>query len=322
MVQKLCICMFLLSILGGCARDGSPSSSQPKGPTTLAEIEKALEAEQYAESIAGLQALAQQDPGDPRVQYYLGLCLAHQNDLEKAELHYRAALDIDEHLAEARSNLGLLLIERGKLDEAVDALTVYIQANPDDGSGYYNLGFALEAQGNLAAAKKNYKKASELAPQDPQPYRALGDVARLQNRIDEALALYRRALTHAPGDPELILVLAEALIGAKRIDDAVSNLMILGKSETAQAPTLATAAVLLSGVKKYEDAKSLLKVCTKRFPDYPNGFFLLGTAHARSKQWTEAIAQFEKFLSLEPEGEKAEVARRHLAACRNKSEIR
>jgi tetratricopeptide (TPR) repeat protein len=322
MIPKLCICLFLLSVLGGCARDGSPRTSQSTGPRTLAEIETAVAAGQYAESIAPLEALAQRDPGDARVQYYLGLCLAHQNDLEKAEFHYRAALDIDEHLAEARSNLGLLMIERGKLDEAMEALTVYIQANPDDGSGYYNLGFALEAKGDLAAAKKNYKKASELAPQDPQPYRALGDVARLQGRIDEALTLYRRALTHAPGDPELILVLAEALIAAKRIDDAVSNLMVLGKSEAAEAPTLATAAVLLSGVKKYEKATSLLQVCTNRFPDYANGFFLLGTAYARGKQWTEAIAQFEKFLTLEPHGDKAEVARRHLDVCRSKVKTR
>ncbi|MCU0663256.1 MAG: tetratricopeptide repeat protein [Myxococcota bacterium] len=319
MSHRLFAAVVLAGFFGSCAKAETTQSSTPKGPTSMAEIEAAIDAGEYAAASLGLVAIAQRDPKDARVQYYLGLCMAHQGDLDKAEAYYRAALSLDGELSEARSNLGLVLLDRGKLEEAEELLTAYTKARPDDGSGFYNLGLALEAKGSLAAAVASYTKAADLDPKDPAPPRALGDVARKRGKLEEALKSYREALSRSPGNPELLLVLADALVAAGRTADAVASLLTLEKSDAATAETLATAAVLLSGKGRNDEARVLLKACTGRFADYPNGFFLLGTAYARDGQWTDASLAFEAFLALEPGGEKAEVARKHLAVCKGKA---
>lgn len=319
MLTKPFLATFLVLMAVGCAKNEPTKTPEPIAPRTLEEIEAALEAGAYGSAIPGLETLAIQTPQDARIPYYLGLCWSHEGEPSQAASYYQAALALDADMAEARSNLGLVLLELGKIDEAAESLSTYIEQHPEEGSGYYNLGLAQEAKGSLDAAASSYKKASQLDPKDPLPCRALGDVARKRGQLDKAIEHYRRALSRAPGSPELLLVLSDCLVEAGKTQDATANLLTLERSETVTAEALATAAVLLTKAGQSEPAQTLLKACTARFADYPSGFFLLGTSYARSAQWEAAAAQFERFLALEPSGEKAEVARRHLAACRAKS---
>jgi tetratricopeptide (TPR) repeat protein len=64
--------------------------------------------------------------------------------------------------AEAQNNLGVLLRERGQLDEAISCSSA-AKANPDSAAAHQNLALALEDSKQLEQAASEYKRALELA---------------------------------------------------------------------------------------------------------------------------------------------------------------
>jgi hypothetical protein len=74
------------------------------------------------------------------------------------------ALSIKPDFAEAHSNLGNALKERGNLDEAVASYKKAIAIYHDFTDAYYNLGTVLQDQGKFEAAIEEYRKALLLNP--------------------------------------------------------------------------------------------------------------------------------------------------------------
>ena len=58
----------------------------------------------------------------------------------------------------------------------------------------------------------------------------------------------------------------------------------------------------------YLRAKDAVKIQ----PDYPEGHFALGEAAKRLKKKDEAVAEFEAYLKLAPDGERAKAAEKAL----------
>src|ERR1043166_7685715 len=63
---------------------------------------------------------------------------------EDARDAYRRALELDPHHADARVNLGRLLVESGRAEEADTHFRAVLADHPDHATAWYNLGIALE----------------------------------------------------------------------------------------------------------------------------------------------------------------------------------
>lgn len=102
------------------------------------------------------QALASGKPspellGDVGYLYYL------RHDLPAAEAQLRAALQADPRDRRSRNNLGLVLGEQGRFDEA---LVEFRQAG-SEAEALANLAYVQSQMGQLAEAEKNYHQALE-----------------------------------------------------------------------------------------------------------------------------------------------------------------
>ena len=73
---------------------------------------------------------------------------------------FRQAIHIKPDYAEAHYNLGAVLKERGKLEEAIAAYREAIRIKPDFAVAYSNLGVALKEQGKLDEAVAAYRSTS------------------------------------------------------------------------------------------------------------------------------------------------------------------
>ena len=69
-------------------------------------------------------------------------------------------------MAEAHSNLGIVLWDQGRLDEAIAACHRAIALKPDLAEAHNNLGNALKDQGRLDEALACFRRAVELKPDD------------------------------------------------------------------------------------------------------------------------------------------------------------
>ena len=72
------------------------------------------------------------------------------------------------------NNLGNVLIDQKKLDEAIAGYRKAIEIDPKHAVAHYNLGLALREQKKLDEAIAAYRKAIEIDPIDAKPYNNLG----------------------------------------------------------------------------------------------------------------------------------------------------
>ena len=65
---------------------------------------------------------------------------------------------------EAHSNLGMVLFQKGQVDEAIAQFQKALEINPNSRRTHYNLGNALFQKGQLDEAIAQYQKALEINP--------------------------------------------------------------------------------------------------------------------------------------------------------------
>lgn len=93
------------------------------------------------------------------------------------------------------NNLGLALMNQGKLDEAIAIFTQAIKRDRTLVEAYNNLGLALAEQGKLNDAGAVYMEGIKLNPNLAPPYTNVGDVLRQLDRFEEAISAYTAALS-------------------------------------------------------------------------------------------------------------------------------
>ncbi len=143
--------------------------------------EAATTAKQSDEAIKDYTLAAQAKPDDFVTQYNLGVMEQNGGKKAEAEATYRQALtlktDDTKALAGVRSNLALLLIDDGKLDEAASLLAQAAQGDPKNAEYENNLGQVYEKLSKKDLAIAAYTKAVQL---DPSLSGAKASLAQLQ----------------------------------------------------------------------------------------------------------------------------------------------
>ena len=98
-------------------------------------------------------------PDDDAAYNNMGIVLAEQNKPEEAVKAFSKALSINSSNAETYNNLGNALQKQGQFEEAVEAYKKSLSINPDNAEAYINMGAVLKDQGKLEEAIEVYKKA-------------------------------------------------------------------------------------------------------------------------------------------------------------------
>src|SRR2546422_10369195 len=116
---------------------------------------------------------------------------------EDARDAYRRALELDPHHADARVNLGRLLVESGRAEEAETHFRAVLADHPAHATAWYNLGIALEDRRRPNDAVKAYEQAIAA---DRRLADAYFNLARLYEKAGKKaaalrhLSIYRRLI--------------------------------------------------------------------------------------------------------------------------------
>jgi tetratricopeptide (TPR) repeat protein len=107
--------------------------------------------------------------------YYLGHQAMHQKKFEKADAHFKRALELDPADIAARNGLSVNLAHNGQVQDAIKVAKEIIESAPDYAPAYYNLAWWLSIEKkDPEAAKPYYEKALELGfPEDKKIEKAL-----------------------------------------------------------------------------------------------------------------------------------------------------
>lgn len=176
--------------------------------------------QQYAEAVEHYrQALKLQ--ALPELHFNLGIVLTQLNRLDEAITSYKAAIQLQPQFFEAHGNLGTVLQRQGKLNEAIASYRRGLSINPQDARGHFNLGTALRDHGHLPEAVKSYQEAIRLFPNYTDAHNNLGETLRDQGDMPAAVHAYQQALALNPQHAQANYNMAEFLYLAKRYDEAI-----------------------------------------------------------------------------------------------------
>jgi len=132
-------------------------------------------------------------------QNNLGLVLMQTGRLDAAIACFQQAFQIRPNFAEARNNLGYALLQMGKVDAAIACFQQALQIKPDFAEAHDNLGNALLRMGKVDEAIAHGQRGLQIKPDDAEACVNLGNALFRKGRVDDAIAQYQKALQIKPG---------------------------------------------------------------------------------------------------------------------------
>lgn len=125
------------------------------------------------------------------------------------------SLELEPERADWHSNLGIVLQERLRLDEAIAAYQRAIELDPAHANAHSNLGVVLRAKGEVAEAEAAYRGAIRIDPEHSDAHHNLGVLLNAQGRPREAALCFSKVITLRPRHPEArrLLALAHCTLG-------------------------------------------------------------------------------------------------------------
>ncbi|HDR9175346.1 TPA: tetratricopeptide repeat protein [Burkholderia vietnamiensis] len=197
-------------------------TAQPGQPDALHFL--GLLACQLKQYDAGLALMKQSLVERPDASYFnnLGNMLRESGRLDDAIAHYRRAVTLRPDYPEAHNNLGNALRDAGDPTAAMASCARAIELRADYAQAYNNLGNALQDLGDLDGAAKHYERAIELDASMAMAHANLSAVRHKQLRCAEALTHALDAIRLAPNLGEAHNHAGNAYHGLNRLDDALA----------------------------------------------------------------------------------------------------
>jgi Flp pilus assembly protein TadD len=202
--------------------------------------------------------------------------------------------------------LGILLLRRNRLDEAVPELRRAADLLPADAASHYNLGRVLQKTGRTQEAAAELNKAHELnnkaqaAIQAKSLNRTAGRLLQ-ENRFEEAATTLREAIRLDPDSADVHYNHGLALLGLSQLDQSIKELQTSLALNTDQpdAYYYLGRAWLAKG-QPAEAAKNLAE-SLKRNPRDARAHNVRAVALAAMQQLSEAQKEFQFALDLDPQ---------------------
>ena len=135
---------------------------------------------------------------DADVSCNLGVVLKEQNRLDEAAASLRSAIALNPGHAVAHYNLGNVFKDRKMTDEAIASYRRAITANPGYAAAHFNLGNLLRDRGMADDAAASYKQTIAINPEHAGAYNNLGKILKDLGRFDEAIECFRHVTAIHP----------------------------------------------------------------------------------------------------------------------------
>jgi tetratricopeptide (TPR) repeat protein len=143
------------------------------------------------EAERGYREVQSQDPGNAIATHYLGMVAWQRADLATAESMMRESIRANAAIADFHNNLGLLLRDTRRIDEAVACFAKTLEVDPGWYEAHNNLGLALEAGGRWDEAVAAYREAIAAQPAFAAAHQNLGRALLTRGEFAAGWAHYR-----------------------------------------------------------------------------------------------------------------------------------
>lgn len=148
---------------------------------------------QFDRGIETYQKILAQNARNTKILARMGELYYNKGDFDSALDAFRKVTDLEPVSENARIaflNIGNILDEAQRFDEAIAAYEKALAINPKDDMALYNLGIAWKHKGRNEKAIESWQAAKRLNPDNPKPHMAMADLFYDSGYLDDALSEY------------------------------------------------------------------------------------------------------------------------------------
>ncbi len=222
-----------------------------------------------------------------------------------AQICCQQALAIDAGHADTLHLMGLLSLQAGQYDHAVEWLSRAIRQTPNTQTrktDYLSaLGITLKQMGRLNDARNVFDKAVQLRPDDADLWKHAGGVLVALNRPADALLSFQHALQLDPRHWEAAYQSGVLLHQFERFEEALVQFNLCDELRPDHAATLQTRARVLRGLKRYESCVADARRAHALDPADPVTCNNIGDALLWLGRHEEGLQWFDKALARRPD---------------------
>ncbi len=230
----------------------------------------------------------------------IGLLLTETGRTDEAMTHFLKALEINPVYARAHNNLGNLLMQINRTDEAMTHFLRALEINPDYAETHTNLGTLLVKTGRTDEAIVHFRKALEINPDDVKAHNNLGNLLLQTGRTDEAVVHFRKALEINPSLAEAHNNLGNLLLQTGRTDEAVVHFRKALEINPGYAEAHNNLGNILLQTGRTDEAVVHFRKALEINPNLAEAHNNLGNILLQTGRMDEAIVHFRKALEINP----------------------
>jgi uncharacterized protein (TIGR02996 family) len=278
----------------------------------------ALEANDLATAKTHFQAALAANGSDADALYYLGALSEKAGDMAGAEASYKAALRARPDSLMAAQNLSALYDDAQRFDEALAIVSPSLTTHATDGTLHLNAGIAHAGKKEADAAIREFDAAIAAAPSDATYRLVYAHWLGALGQRDTAVKMLGAALPMAHGNVGVVAALAHELHVLAAFPECVAAFTRAVALNPA-AEILTERAACKIGQKDDAGALDDLRSATAKDSKYAPAQYYLGNELAKAGHYGPALAAYQAFLRLEPNGplakgvaEKIRLAKQHL----------
>ncbi|MGO9466151.1 MAG: tetratricopeptide repeat protein [Isosphaeraceae bacterium] len=252
------------------------------------------------ERLRWFQAAVAAAPANSAALNNLGIVLRDKGQLDEAIACFKEVIELDPKFAGPLGNLGIALVEKGQLDEAIACFKEAIDLQPSVAIAHNNLGNALRNKGRVDEAIACFKRAIELGLKVGTAHSNLGNELRAKGQLDEAIDSFNKAIELDPKDALAHFNLGNALADKGQFGEAAARYKKAIALEPKRAEAHAGLGLMLHRKGQFDEAIACYEKAIALNPKYAYAHLSLGNARRAKGQLDEAIACYKKAIELDP----------------------
>ena len=152
----------------------------------------------YRDAETLYRSILERNPASWMAHNNLGAILVNKGRFEEARMHIREALRLRPVYADAECNLAAVELHAGRFAEATRHSQAAARLHPGSTEIENNLALALAESGDFEQAIVHYREAIRIRPEFATAHDNLGNVLMRLDREKEAIAEYEKAVRLAP----------------------------------------------------------------------------------------------------------------------------
>ena len=219
----------------------------------------------------------------------------------EAKNEYLKALALAPERLPSLCNLGGILSEEGKSEQAIALYERAAKVNPRVVDVHYNVANALLKTGAVEAAIASYRSALEVAPDHALSHNNLANTLDEKGRHDEAVMHYRLAIRSQPQHVQAYNNLSNTLIKQGKLEEAAATLLRALEISPVSPSTLRNLGSLSSSMDDFQKAQYYYRRALQQDADDFISLNNLGDLLNQQGDVEGAVAAYQQGVTIAPE---------------------